>query len=307
VILSFGLSPAWQQIMGFAGVRRGEVNRAAEVHWCASGKAVNVALALARLEVDVELVSSVGGRTGAALREEIEAAGIRGHWIETVAPTRVCTTIIETASSAVITELVENTPGVSAVELEACRAAFVKNAPRAELVVLTGSLPATAPADFYRELLAAVACPAVLDFRGPELLAALERKPLLVKPNREELGHTLGRAITSAADVAAGARELRDRGAQWVAITAGAEAVYVVGPNQEFRLVPPRMKVVNPIASGDCLAAGFAWAVRQGKSVETALRWGVAAASLNVATLLPARIEPAAVEELSEAVRVEHV
>ena len=49
MILAAGLSPAWQQIMTLAELRIGEVNRARDVQWCASGKVLNVGLALHRL------------------------------------------------------------------------------------------------------------------------------------------------------------------------------------------------------------------------------------------------------------------
>ncbi len=126
--------------MRFDAFQAGAVNRATEVQWCASGKAVNVALALVRLGADVELVSSAGGSTGGALCRQVEAAGVTGHWIDTALPTRVCTSIVQSSSGAV-TELVENTPGMTSGELENFRAVYVPAAARSELVVLSGSLP----------------------------------------------------------------------------------------------------------------------------------------------------------------------
>ncbi len=191
MILAAGLSPAWQQIMCFERLRPGEVNRASEVHWCASGKVVNVALALARLGEPAGIATIAGGPTGESIRREVSAAGIGGRWIATSSPTRVCTTMLEEATGQV-TELVENTAAVSDEELAAFQDAYAQLAAGAQFVVLTGSLPAGAPATYQRDLLRATPCPAVLDFRGPQLLAALECRPLVVKPNREELGRTLG-------------------------------------------------------------------------------------------------------------------
>ncbi len=145
----------------------------------------------------------------------------------------------------------------------------------------------------------------MVDVRGPELWHALACGPLLVKPNREELARTVGRPLSTLAELRAAVRELRDRGAQWVAITTGGEPVYVAGPGREFQLRPPRVEVVNPIGSGDCLAAGFAWGIVGGLSVEEALRLGVAAAAFNVSRLLPARLEAEAIRSLVEKVEVE--
>ena len=42
MILTAGLTPAWQQVLVLDELLPGEVNRAREVHWCASGKAITL-------------------------------------------------------------------------------------------------------------------------------------------------------------------------------------------------------------------------------------------------------------------------
>jgi 1-phosphofructokinase family hexose kinase len=306
VIFTAGLSPAWQQIMRFASVRSGEVNRAEEVHWCASGKVINVAWALSSLGADVEMLSTIGGATGEAIRQQVEGQGIAGHWVPTSTATRVCTTLLDAVSGAV-TELVENTAAVTDDELQQFARAYEQCAKRAELVVLTGSLPAGAPATFYRDLLRATPCPAILDFRGPELWAALECHPLLVKPNREELGRTVGRELQTDAELQAGITELQQRGAQWVVITDGGRPLLASSPHQTVKLVPPRLDVVNPIGAGDCLAAGTALGIVQGKEVPDALALGVAAAAENVGQLLPARLSSESVRRRAATIRRQDV
>jgi tagatose 6-phosphate kinase len=304
VILVAGLSPAWQQIMRFDSLRVGQVNRATAVHWCASGKVINAGLALARLDAPVEILSTIGGASGEAIRSEVATAGIVAHWITTAAPTRVCTTVLD-ATSIGVTELVGNTAAATPQELDDFLGLYQSKVCGAKLVLLTGSLPAGAPANFYRDLLRQTNCPVILDFRGPELWSALETRPLLVKPNREELAHTVGRELTSEQDVEKAIEELHSRGAQWVTITDGARPMLVSGPGQRYRLVPPSMEFVNPIASGDCLAAGTAWGLHLGLEMREALQLGVAAAAENVAQLLPALLDPQAVRRRAATVRVE--
>ncbi|HEX5446417.1 MAG TPA: PfkB family carbohydrate kinase, partial [Pirellulales bacterium] len=165
-------------------------------------------------------------------------------------------------------------------------------ASHAELVVLSGSLPARTPASFYRDLLAVTPGRVVLDARGPELLEALPCRPLVVKPNREELARTLDRPLDDEAALLAGMRELNDRGAQWVVITEGKHAVWASSAQEVFRLQPMAIgRVVNPIGCGDCLAAGVAWGISQGHDVVEAVRIGIAAAAQNAAQLLPGRLD----------------
>lgn len=291
MVVSAGLSPAWQQVLVFDGFRAGEVNRAAEAYWCASGKVLNVAVALHSLAGDRTgqsmAVSTLGGTAYASIDAEFEHLGIARKWIRTASPTRVCTTVVD-RGSGVVTELVENAGPISDAELKGFFHEFSDAASQASAVVLTGSLPAGAPTDFFSRLLGAVSGPAVLDVRGPELLAALEKRPAVVKPNRAELAATLGKPICSQRDLRAAMLELLRRGARAVVTTAGADSVWLAADGEFRQYTPsPVERPVNPIGCGDCVAAGMAWALAQGGPMGEAVEQGMALAHANLRTLLP--------------------
>jgi tagatose 6-phosphate kinase len=289
VILVAGLSPAWQQIMCFEQWRPGEVNRAAETHWCASGKVVNVGLALASLGVESQLLAPAGGWSGQALRTEIADLGMPATWTPTAAGTRVCTTILSGDGAA--TELVENAAALSDAERGDFLERYRALAEHVDMAVLTGSLPGGTPATFYRTLVEQTACPVVLDARGPELLATLACKPRVVKPNREELAATVGRPLPDRVSLHSAMCELIERGAQSVIVTQGKAAVWMMEGTQVWELTPPAVApVVNPIGCGDCLAAGLAWGLARGDTLVDAIRLGMAAAADNLTQLLPARL-----------------
>ena len=296
MILAAGLTPAWQQIMRFTRLQPGEVNRAAEVHWCASGKAINVGMALASLGAASHTLSPAGGWSGQAMRAEFESRQISATWTPTQTPTRVCTTILNDADGS-STELVENAAPMSEAELRDFRTQYHVRGVQAALAVFTGSLPKETPPTFYQTLLQATPCPVVLDARGPELLAALACKPRVVKPNREELALTVGRPLRDREDLLAAMRELIERGAQSVIVTEGKADVWVMEGNDAWELSPPEVPdVVNPIGCGDCFAAGLAWGLMHGESLLDAARLGIAAASDNLTQLLPARLSIERVE-----------
>lgn len=302
MILAAGLTPAWQQIMRFAHVRAGEVNRAGEVHWCASGKALNAGMALAALGAHTHTLSPAGSWSGQAIRAEFAERALAATWTLTAAATRICTTILDdhTGSS---TELVENAAALSTAELDEFLAQYHALAAQAEAIVLTGSLPKGTPATFYKTLLLGTRRPVVLDARGPELEAALACRPRVVKPNREELALTAGRALPDRASVLSAMRGLIERGAGSVVVTQGKAAVWIMEGESAWELTPPDVApVVNPIGSGDCLAAGLALGLVRGDSLLDAARLGIAAAAANVTTLLPARLDAQIVMALRETV-----
>ena len=316
MILAAGLSPAWQQIVRLDQLSVGEVNRAREVHWCASGKVLNVVLALkhlagtdshnesvsSRTSSEILGLASVGGDNGAAIRREFNALHVPMRWIDSAVSTRVCTTILDSATGQT-TELVENAQPISADELERFVAAFQDEARRASVVVLAGSLPTGAPSTLYRDLMSAVNCPVIVDAQRALLLAALEARPFLVKPNREELGNTLGMPVGTTDELHAAMFEIIHRGARYVVVSEGKERVWIGSNEGIFSAVPPTVEVVNPIGCGDCLAAGITWGVACGENILSAVRVGMGAAAENATQLLPARFDRRRVAERSAAIQ----
>ena len=299
MIFSAGLSPAWQEILIFDRLRRGEVNRAVESHWSASGKVLNAARAVSRLCAPQGTASRaltvLGGPAGDAMAAALTGEGLAVGWVKSATASRVCTTVIDRSDGS-ITELVENAGPVAAGELEEFRRMFLEEAPAATAIVLTGSLPSGTPADYYHSLLVGARAPVILDARGPELLAALEHGPFLVKPNREELAKTTGKPIQREEDLRSAMIELGRRGAAWVLVSQGRDAVWAHGQGKFYRFRPPRVEAVNPIGSGDCLAAGIAVAIARSEDPLEAIRFGIAGGAENAAVLLPADLDPAKVE-----------
>jgi tagatose 6-phosphate kinase len=309
VILSAGLTPAWQQVAVFDDFRYGEVNRASEVHWFASGKVFNAAIAVHSLGGPGVVLAPVGGPPLAQVRADLSTVGLAARLVETESPTRVCTTIIDRAAGK-ITELVENGQPLTPKELAEFRDAYAKEASRAEVAILIGSLPTGTPVSFYRELVQRTPCPAILDFRGEGLLACLDLKPFVVKPNREELAQTVGRPLDTDEDLREAMQSLNHRGTQWVIVTQGGGPAWITTADAAWRAHPipvAPQDIVNPIGCGDALTAAIACATHEGRDLLDGVRLGLAAADANLRQLRQCRFDPAGVKELAVTVRIEPV
>nr|VFK33212.1 MAG: fructose-1-phosphate kinase [Candidatus Kentron sp. MB]VFK35052.1 MAG: fructose-1-phosphate kinase [Candidatus Kentron sp. MB]VFK77266.1 MAG: fructose-1-phosphate kinase [Candidatus Kentron sp. MB] len=303
MILSVGLSPAWQKILVFDRLQSGQVNRARTARWCASGKVFNAGLAVHTLGGPGLTMAPVGGAARGPMEEEFRALGMAYRFLETQAATRVCTTVIDQATGQ-ITELVEEGEALLAEEQERFRVLYQEESRRARVVLVMGSLPQGVSHTFYRELIQETRCPLVLDFRGEGLLCVLDRNPLVVKPNREELEKTLGRSLKDEDALLDAMRALNRKGAQWVVVTDGRGPVMVTSATEIYRLHPAMEtdRVVNPIGSGDAMAGAMAWKIGnvkigngkigEGTRITEAVRWGMAAAAQNLQGLLPCRLDP---------------
>jgi 1-phosphofructokinase family hexose kinase len=306
MILAAGLTPAWQQILAFVRFSPGEVNRAYDATWCASGKVLNVALALRRLGGPASTIAPVGGVAGEAIREQFQQMGISARWIQCDRQTRTCTTILDRQSRQA-TELVPEASPLAPAERDEFFRAYREMVPSASVVVLIGSLPAGTPTSFYHELAAVTPGKLVLDARGPELLAALAARPFLIKPNREELEKTIGQHLSTEAELWQAMRHLNQQGAAWVVITDSQQPVRVSSVDARYRFTPPRREVVNPIGCGDCMAAGIAWATAQGRDPLDAIRLGLAVAAEKLGRMTIPDIDPTGLEALAAAITLERV
>jgi 1-phosphofructokinase family hexose kinase len=274
----------------FENLRLGDVNRAREVFKCSSGKVLNVGLALHHLGGPNLTLALIGGAEGENIDKEFISLGVNHRWLWSPKSTRTCITIID-RTSGTTTELVENAAPVDAARLDQFVEAYREAATQAQVVVLSGSLPAGTPKSFYRDLIGATRAKIVLDASGQEMLEALALKPFCVKPNREELGKTLGRKLKTDEDLRSAIAEVCELGAEWVIVSQGSKPLWA-GCRGRIRVFhPAKITAVNPIGSGDCLAAGVAWAVRNGTEMIEAIRFGMAAAAENAAIMLPGRLD----------------
>lgn len=312
MILSVGLSPAWQKTLVFQQFEVGAVNRAEQVYWTASGKVGNAAVAVRALEdgeTSHRALMPIGGPAREAFDVDFETLGVQWRPVEVQCPTRVCTTIVDQATRS-MTELVENAGPMSDEELDRFAAAYEEEAAQAEVVILTGSLPEGVSSDYYRQLLKRSICPAVLDFRGQGLLdvlaADLKDTPMILKPNRQELAQTVGRTLGTEGDLLAAMRELVDRGAEAVVVTDGSGPVRCLWGTDAFCAFPPEeVEVVSPLGCGDSLAAGLAWGIFNKWPPRQSVQLGVAAAVENLGTLLPGHFEGAKVFARVDEIRIE--
>lgn len=307
VIPCLAAFPACQRTLEFDRFLPGHVNRARRVCLTASGKSINAARALRRLGGNSLVLAFVGGETGNFIRTEVRREGLAADWVEVNEATRYCQTLLD-GTLHTATELVEESLIPPARAWDELAARFTQRVQGAPVAVLSGTLPPGAPQDFWNRLIrlaTAAGVPVILDSHGEALWSALDAHPLLVKPNLHELARTGGLPCGSPAEIRASARRLVERGAGMALISDGAEAAWLVTAERSWRLQPPRITPVNPIGSGDALAAGLAWALVGGKSPAEAARYGLACATAACMHPHPGELEAARIPELLDQVVLE--
>ena len=263
-----------------------EVGRVREVVNTAGGKGMNVSRVAALSGEAVTAMGFAGGYTGQLFRSLIREPNITPAFTETAGETRCCVNVRDKKTNR-STEFLEPGCPVTAQELDAFLADFRRELPKADVVTISGSMPAGVPSGFYAGLVRearALGKPILVDTSGTALRETIPAGPTLIKPNTDELGQLTGADVSSMESCAAAARQLREAGAETVAVSLGRDGVLVVSGEGVFRGLTPDVPVVNTVGCGDSMVAGFAVSLARGKPLEEAIRFAVAVSTANALT-----------------------
>jgi tagatose 6-phosphate kinase len=307
MIIFLSTTPALQRTMIFPRLAVDAVNRATQVIEYASGKNINGARVARALGEAVVATGVLGGETGRRIAADLDTAGIARDFIDVSPPTRMCVTAVDRAAGTA-TELIEEAAEIADDDGDRLLNKLGDLMEEADVLVLSGKLAPGVGNAFYARcvrLAREVDVPTVLDARGEPLRLALAEHPTIIKPNRSELAETVGLDRFETDDQFKDAiRDSISGGAQWVVVTQGAKDTIVSDGRSFHAIETPRVKVVNPIGSGDSLAAGLAVGLRRGMDVLNACVLGVACGAANAMTELAGHVSREDVERLQHEIAV---
>src|SRR4029453_14849865 len=100
-------------------------------------------------------------------------------------------------------------------------------------------------------------------------------------------------------------KQLVALGTTWAVVTQGKDGAVVSDGEQFWRARSPQVKAINPIGSGDSVAAGLASAISRGQRLPDAAKLAVACGAANALTPLAGVVRPDDASELIERVEIE--
>ncbi|MGW5347285.1 1-phosphofructokinase [Streptomyces sp. HUAS TT3] len=304
MIVTITPNPSLDRTYELGTLAPGEVNRASHDRLDPGGKGVNVSRALTAAGHRTSAVLPLGGLSGQLLADLLRRQGIDVAAVAISGDTRINVSIAEDGGS--LTKINAVGPELSAAE-SAALLALVRDAQKTgqgtgsdvQWLACCGSLPRGLAPEWYADVVAQVhsgGARIALDTSGPALLAALSARPDVVKPNREELAEAVGRPVRTVGDAVDAAGELRERGAQQVLASLGADGMLLVAEESWYGSAPVAA-VRSDVGAGDASLAGFLGAGGTGpEALVAALAHGAAAVQLPGSLMpTPAHLDPAAV------------
>lgn len=261
-VMTLTLNPAIDQVIELDRLVVGSMNRARSSTPMAGGKGINVARVLRAFNMPVIAAGFSAGAGGTAIGRTLESEGITGRFLDVPGEIRVNLKIHDAASGKT-TEI--NQPGfqLDDAAFHGLLEMLVPLLDEVSALVLTGSLPAGAPADAYRKLgiLARERRVAVfLDADEENLKWGLSAFPHAVKPNRDELERHAGVRLHADGDWLRAMRGFREAGVEQVAATMGPEGIMMLDGDTAWHAGGLRIQPACATGAGDSALAAMIWA-----------------------------------------------
>lgn len=279
MIVTLTLNPVLDHTLTVPSIRLDRVLRATRTRLDWGGKGFNVSRTLNALGMQSLAMGLVGGATGQMLEQGLVDLGITTDLVRISGQTRTNVVIIDTNAERQL-KVNEAGPTVQPGELAALYDRIQEMLCPGDLWILSGSLPPGAPPDTYARLIDLVhdgGAKVLLDTSGEPLRLGCAAHPFLVKPNVVEAEEVIGNPIRVGADALESVQWFLEQGIEWVALSLGADGLYLASSNEIVRAIPPQVRVRNSVGAGDAMLAGVAWALVQALPLEEVARWGVAA------------------------------
>lgn len=284
MIYTVTFNPAIDYTVTLPALQPGKINRNLSEEYLFGGKGINVSGVLKNLGVESVALGFVAGFTGEGLEKGLQQQGIHTQFIHTQGMTRINVKI----KAREETEINGIGPRITEKDMQQLYGQLGALQPR-DTLVLSGSIPGCLPDDTYENIMEHLQgkdIRIVVDATKDLLLNVLKYRPFLIKPNNHELGDIFGEELQTDEQIKTCAQKLQQMGARNVLVSmAGDGALLLDEEGKAHRIGCPKGTVVNSVAAGDSMVAGFLAGYLQTGNYGYALKLGTAAGSATAFSL----------------------
>lgn len=282
MILTVCLSPCIDVNMEVESLNVGMMHKIISKRIFFTGKAINVAIGLARLHTDSFATGFMFEENGHQFEQELHREGVTYKFVWNKGRVRENYKFIDHKS--MLTEIDDISPAVTEEKQRELIEFVGKIAPSCEAIVVSGGLTRGMAPKYYAEILNAVpdGVKKIVDTEGDRLFESLKCGLDLVKPNIEELERTLQRKFTTREEMLIGCKELIRRGAKIVLLSLGKKGAIITDGNEGYYCKSVNVAMNSTLGAGDAMVAAASRALTSGESLSNILKCGVAAGTASI-------------------------
>jgi len=284
MILTVCLSPCTDITIEVDSLNIGKINIVNSKSIAFTGKALNVAIGVARLGGESYATGFMYNENGMMFEQALDREGVPFSFVWNKGRVRENYKFIDKRS--MLTEVNDVGEPVGLEKLGELLGMVSNLSSRSNATVICGSLPRGVDTSYYEQLFNAVDRRSlkIVDSEGEKMFAALRTGIDLVKPNIEELQDSLGREFSGKEDMLKGCYELIDRGAKNVLLSLGQDGAIITNGTRNYYCRSINVAVNSTVGAGDGMLAAAAMVMENGGDLPEILRAGVAAGTATVTT-----------------------
>lgn len=296
MIYTVTLNPSIDLFVELKHLNLGQENDILSERSVPGGKALNVSRILSALRIPTIATGFVGGFQGEFITDWLTHENIRTNFVKMENHNRTNIKLFENNEETMI-----NFPGPTIKSNEVDELVyFLSRAREGDTIIFGGSVPPMEDGldnDIYSRLVSVATANGadfIADVPARYLLDMVKEKPLLVKPNGEDIEEIFNVRIEDKMDYIPYGKKLINMGAKYVIISYGANGSMFFAGDEVYESSPidDGQKIINTVACRDAMIAGFLGTiVRDGDPIES-YRVSVASAAATARVLdLPKRDE----------------
>ncbi len=285
MILTVCMSPSTDVTIELDSLNIGKTNVVKSKTLSFTGKALNVAIGVARLGGEVCTTGLMYNENGYMFENALDKEGVPFTFVWNKGRVRENYKFID--SRSMLTEVNDVGEEVAKEKTEEVLNMVRMLSARSNVTVLSGGLPRGVEDSYYGKLVKAVDPKSmkIVDAVGQRMFSAIESGVDLVKPNLDELENMLGRRIGDKNEMLSACNELLDRGAKRVLLSLGKQGAVITDGREAYYCKSLNVAVNSTVGAGDGMVAAAAIQLEQGGSLQDILRAGVAAGTATVMTV----------------------
>lgn len=284
MILTVCLSPCIDVNIELESLNVGRSHKIISKRVFFAGKAINVAIGLARLKADSFSTGFMYEENGQQFEQELHREGVTYKFVWNAGRVRENYKFIDHRS--MLTEIDDISPEVSIQKQDELIKLVAQLSPTCEAVVISGGLAKGMYPDYYAKILSVIPenVKKVVDTEGERLFESLKYGIDLVKPNIEELERTLQRSVRTQDEMITACHELISLGAKRVLLSLGKGGAIITDGKKNYFCKSVNVAMNSTFGAGDSMVAAATQALTAGEPLEEILRKGVAAGTAAVTT-----------------------
>ncbi len=285
MILTVCMSPSMDVTIELDSLNVGKTNVVKSKAISFGGKALNVAIGVARLGGKAYTTGLMYKENGHLFENMLTKEGVPFSFVWNKGRVRENYKFIDNRS--MLTEINDIGQEIETGKTEEILSMVRKFSEQSNVTVLSGGIPRGVEDRYYGSLAQAVSTKSlkIVDTVGQRMFYALNQGVDLVKPNLEELENALGKRIADKADMLAACYELLDRGAKRVLLSLGKQGAVITDGTKTYYCKSINVAMNSTVGAGDGMVAASAMLLDRNAPLDEILRAGVAAGTATVMTV----------------------